>query len=117
MALGFLAIEGPQRVGAAIEISYHSLFLGLSVRVTIDGASIDTWVINICYFLFMSEDRDIGGYTVDIHLVQRSHHVQLEFVTHPEIHFGRLVSSHVWWRHRVQTDVRQLLEPCFLWIL
>ena len=95
MAFGFLAVKGPQRVSAAIEISY-SLFLGLSVRATIGVASIDRWAIKICYFLLMLDHRDIGGHTADAHLVQRLHLVQLEFVTHPDSHFGRPVSPYVW---------------------
>lgn len=62
----------------------------------------------------MSDHRDIGGHTVNAHLVQRSRYGQPEFVTHPESPFGRPVSSHVWWRYRLQTDVCQLREPRFL---
>jgi len=116
MAFGFLAVKGPQGISAAVKISYHSLFLGFSVRATIGGATINKWAIEICYFLFVSDHRDIGGHTVYAHLVQHSGHVQLEFVTHPGSHFARPVSSRVRLGHRVrtQTDGCQFLESRFV---
>jgi len=115
MAFGFLAVKGPQGISAAIKISYHSLFLGSSVKAACDGATIHKWVIKICYFLFGSDHRDIGDHTVYAHQVQHSCHVQLEFVTHPGSDFARLVSSRVQLGHRVRTQTGcQFLESRFV---
>lgn len=106
MAFGFLAVKGPQRISATVKISYHSLFLGFPVGAAIDGATIHKWVIEICYFLFVSDDGDIDGHTVYAHLVQHSFHVQPEFqvVTRPGSHVARLVSLRVQLGHRARTQ-------------
>jgi len=50
-ALGFCPIKRPECVGTTVEIAYHALFLGLSVRAVAASNAVDRWwVVDHCLF-------------------------------------------------------------------